>query len=118
MMSITLESLQASINLVWVMLGTFLVFFMHAGFTLVETGFTRAKNSINIIMKNFLTMTLGSLMYFFIGFGIMFGDSQNGLFGKNGFMLTGREDIDFFVFQAVFAATCATIISGAVAERI
>lgn len=117
-MSITLESLEASINLVWVMLATFLVFFMHAGFTLVESGFTRAKNSINIIMKNFLTMTLGSLMYFFVGFGVMFGDSSNGLFGMNGFMLTGRGDLDFFVFQAVFAATCATIISGAVAERI
>ncbi|PWA13139.1 ammonium transporter [Pueribacillus theae] len=115
---VTLESLESSINLVWVMLAAFLVFFMHAGFTMVESGFTRAKNSLNIIMKNFLTISLGSLVYFMIGFGIMFGDSAGGLFGMNGFMLSGREDIDFFVFQAMFAATCATIISGAVAERI
>lgn len=114
----TLESLEVSINLVWVMVATFFVFFMHAGFTMVETGFTRAKNSLNIIMKNFLTISIGPLIYFFIGFGIMFGDSVGGLFGSNGFLLSGRDDLDFFVFQAMFAATCATIISGAVAERI
>ena len=115
---VTLGSLELAINLVWVMMASFLVFFMHAGFTMVESGFTRAKNALNIIMKNFLTMSLGPLVYFFIGFGIMFGDSKAGLFGSKGFMLSGREDLDFFVFQVMFAATCATIISGAVAERI
>lgn len=114
----TVESLELSINLVWVMLGAVLVFFMHAGFTLVETGFTRAKNSLNIIMKNFITISIVSILYYFVGFGFMFGDSANGIIGTNGFLLSGREDIDFFVFQAMFAATSITIISGAVAERI
>ncbi|ASN06457.1 ammonium transporter [Virgibacillus necropolis] len=114
----TTESLELSINLVWVMLAAFLVFFMHAGFAMVESGFTRAKNSLNILMKNFLTISLATLLYFVIGFGLMFGTSAGGFFGIDGFLLRGRADIDFFVFQAVFAATCATIISGAVAERI
>ncbi|MFZ3577938.1 ammonium transporter [Virgibacillus sp. DJP39] len=113
----TTESLELSINLVWVMLAAFLVFFMHAGFAMVESGFTRAKNSLNILMKNFLTISLATLLYFIVGFGLMFGTSAGGFFGIDGFLLSGREDIDFFVFQAVFAATCATIISGAVAER-
>jgi Amt family ammonium transporter len=117
-MELTLESLNASINLAWVMLATFLVFWMHAGFTLVESGFVRSKNNINIIMKNFLTITIGPLLYYFLGFGLMFGDTAGGLIGTSGFMLSGRTDVDFFVFQAMFAATCATIISGAVAERI
>jgi len=107
----TVESLELSINLVWVMLGAVLVFFMHAGFTLVETGFTRAKNSLNIIMKNFITISIVSILYYFVGFGFMFGDSANGIIGTNGFLLSGREDIDFFVFQAMFAATSITIIS-------
>ncbi|MED3662626.1 ammonium transporter [Ureibacillus sp. FSL K6-8385] len=114
----TVESLELSVNLVWVMLGAILVFFMHAGFTLVETGFTRAKNSLNIIMKNFLTISLVSILYYLVGFGLMFGDSAGGVVGTNGFFLSGREDIDFFIFQAMFAATSITIISGAVAERI
>ena len=115
---LTLESLEVSINLAWVMLATFLVFFMHAGFTMLEAGFVRSKNTINIIMKNFMTITVGSLIYYFVGFGIMFGDTAGGFIGTNGFLLNGRTDVDFFVFQAMFAATCATIISGAVAERI
>jgi len=115
---LTLESLEVSINLAWVMLATFLVFFMHAGFTMLEAGFVRSKNTINIIMKNFMTITVGSLIYYFVGFGLMFGDTAGGFIGTNGFLLNGRTDVDFFVFQAMFAATCATIISGAVAERI
>lgn len=114
----TVESLSTSINLVWVMFAAFLVFFMHAGFTLVETGFTRAKNSLNIIMKNFLTISIASILYLVVGFAFMFGDTAGGIIGKSGFLLSGREDLDFFIFQAMFAATCATIISGAVAERI
>ncbi|WP_102028168.1 ammonium transporter [Salirhabdus sp. Marseille-P4669] len=100
------------------MLGTVLVFFMHAGFTMVETGFTRSKNSLNIIMKNFLTISLGAIIYFIVGYGIMFGTSAGGFIGTDGFFLSGVEDIGFFIFQAMFAATCATIISGAVAERV
>lgn len=113
----TVEALELSINLVWVMLGAFLVFFMHTGFAMVEAGFTRSKNAVNILMKNFITISLGGIIYFFAGYAIMFGDSVNGLLGFSGFALRGVEDIAFFVFQAMFVATCATIISGAVAER-
>lgn len=113
----TVEALELSINLVWVMLGAFLVFFMHTGFAMVEAGFTRSKNAVNILMKNFITISLGGIVYFFAGYAIMFGDSMNGMIGFSGFALRGVEDIAFFVFQAMFVATCATIISGAVAER-
>lgn len=113
----TPELLQSSINMLWIMLGTILVFFMHAGFAMVESGFTRSKNTVNILMKNFITVSIASLLYFVVGYALMFGDSFNGLIGTSGFALTGVDDIAFFVFQAVFAATAATIISGAVAER-
>lgn len=113
----TNEALELSINLVWVMLGAFFVFFMHAGFAMVEAGFTRSKNAVNILMKNILTISIGGVVYFVAGYGIMFGDSAGGFIGTSGFLLNGVDDIAFFVFQAMFAATCATIISGAVAER-
>ncbi|QPC46040.1 ammonium transporter [Mangrovibacillus cuniculi] len=113
----TAESVQASLDSTWVMIAAVLVFFMHAGFAMVESGFTRSKNTLNILMKNVLTIAIGSLLYFIVGFGIMFGTSGYGIVGIDSFLLTGREDIGFFLFQAVFAATCATIISGAVAER-
>lgn len=113
----TNEALELSINLVWVMLGAFFVFFMHAGFAMVEAGFTRSKNAVNILMKNVLTISIGGIVYFTVGFAIMFGDSAGGFIGTTGFALSGVEDVAFFVFQAMFAATCATIISGAVAER-
>ena len=112
-----MEAVQSSVDMMWVMIGTILVFFMHAGFAMVETGFTRSKNSVNIIMKNLLTLAIGALLYFVVGFALMFGPSAFGLIGTDGFALHDRTDIGFFVFQAVFAATCATIISGAVAER-
>ena len=111
-------TLSQSMDTIWVMIAAFLVFFMHAGFAMVETGFTRSKNALNILMKNLLTMSIGAVLYFVIGYGIMFGSSSGGFIGTNGFFLLGQsENIGFFVFQAVFAATCATIISGAVAER-
>jgi ammonium transporter, Amt family len=113
----TNEALELSINLVWIMLGAFFVFFMHAGFAMVEAGFTRSKNAVNILMKNILTISIGGIVYFAVGYGIMFGDSAGGFIGTSGFLLQGVDDIAFFVFQAMFAATCATIISGAVAER-
>ncbi len=112
-----IEAVQSSVDMMWMMIGAILVFFMHAGFSMVETGFTRSKNTVNILMKNLLTLSIGALLYFIVGFAIMFGPSAFGLIGTEGFALLGREDIGFFVFQAVFAATCATIISGAVAER-
>ena len=106
----------------WILIATFLVFIMHAGFTLVETGFTRAKNSVNIIMKNFMTVVLGLLVFFFIGNGLMFGKSAGGFAGTDGFLLTlidsaNTQNFAIWMFQAVFAATAATIVSGAMAER-
>ncbi|PBB06025.1 MULTISPECIES: ammonium transporter [Salimicrobium] len=116
--TISPEAAIASIDMAWVMIAAFLVFFMHAGFAMVESGFTRSKNALNILMKNFMTISIASILYFLVGYGIMFGNSGGGFIGLDGFLLSGHEDqIGFFVFQAVFAATCATIISGAVAER-
>lgn len=106
-----------ALNMMWIMLAAFLVFFMHAGFAMVESGFTRAKNSVNIIMKNFLTISIGPILYFLVGYGIMFGSSAGSVIGSDSFLLMGVDDIGFFVFQAMFVATCATIVSGAVAER-
>ncbi|MGN1051048.1 MAG: ammonium transporter [Acutalibacteraceae bacterium] len=115
------------INSVWVLMAAILVFIMHAGFALVEVGFTRAKNAVNIAMKNFMTISLGVLCYYFVGFGIMYGDDLfGGFMGWGQFMLMGSPatvcdgtlnfDVYFF-FQAIFCATCATIVSGAAAER-
>ena len=113
----TVETVSASLDSTWVMIAAFLVFFMHAGFAMVESGFTRSKNTLNILMKNILTVSIASVLYFLIGYGLMFGSTGAGFIGVDSFALAGVDDIGFFVFQAVFAATCATIISGAVAER-
>lgn len=113
-----MEAVQSSVDMIWIMLGAMLVFFMHAGFAMVESGFTRSKNTLNILMKNIITISLGSILYFIVGFALMFGPSAFGMIGTQGFALLGDADIAFFVFQAVFAATCATIVSGAVAERV
>jgi len=113
--------LQTNINIVWTCIAAFLVFFMQAGFAMVETGFTRAKNAVNIIMKNLMDFSVGSIAFFLVGFGLMFGKS-NGLFGTTLFGLSGVEpgsdwNWTFLIFQTVFAATAATIVSGAMAER-
>jgi Amt family ammonium transporter len=114
--------LQTNINIVWTLVAAFLVFFMQAGFAMVETGFTRAKNSVNILMKNLFDFAIGSIAFFLIGFGLMFGKT-NGLFGTTLFGLSGIEPGSndwmwtFLIFQTVFAATSATIVSGAMAER-
>ncbi|MBN2513736.1 MAG: ammonium transporter [Sedimentisphaerales bacterium] len=113
--------LQTNLNIVWTCIAAFLVFFMQAGFAMVETGFTRAKNSVNILMKNLMDFSVGSLVYFVVGFGLMFGVS-NGVFGTTLFGLSGTEpgadwNWTFLIFQTVFAATAATIVSGAMAER-
>ena len=115
------EELQTNINIVWTCIAAFLVFFMQAGFAMVEAGFTRAKNAVNILMKNMMDFSVGSLAFFLIGFGLMFGKS-NGLFGTTLFGLSGVEpgtgwNWTFLIFQTVFAATAATIVSGAMAER-
>lgn len=120
---ITGEEVQLNLNYVWTIFAACLVFFMQAGFALLETGLTRAKNAVNIIMKNIMDVSAGSLAFFVLGFGLMFGSSATGWFGTDGFFLTdiGEQSTTwtytFFFFQAVFAATAATIVSGAVAER-
>jgi len=113
---------NAAIDFVWVLICAFLVFFMQAGFAMVEGGFCRAKNVSNLMMKNTMDFVMGSLAYFVIGFAIMFGADKMGLFGTSGWFLTGEaydvEKYKLFMFQLVFAATAATIVSGAVAERL
>lgn len=95
-----------------------LVFFMQAGFALLESGMVRAKNTINVILKNVSDMAVGTLGFWLVGFGLMFGTNPDGLYGMDGFA-PGPGDIDAmgFVYQVMFAATAATIVSGAVAER-
>jgi Amt family ammonium transporter len=111
-------------NSMWVLIASILVFLMHAGFAMVEVGFTQSKNAVNIIMKNFVTVAIGVIGFFIIGYGIMYGESFFNIFGTSGFMLLNTPDTVsgvsfevFFFFQAIFAATCATIVSGAMAER-
>ena len=105
----------------WYLLGAVLVFFMGAGFAMVETGFTRAKNAGNIIMKNFMDFCIGTIFFILLGYGIM--NSENYLFGLIGMptyqMFTDFNDFNWsnFFFQLVFCGTCATIVSGAMAER-
>ena len=105
---------------VWFLIGTALVFWMQAGFAMVEAGFTRAKNTGNIIMKNLMDFCIGTCTFILIGFGLLFGEDLVGLIGKPGFdIFTSYADFDWsnFVFNLVFCATTATIVSGAMAER-
>lgn len=114
-----------AIDTLWVLLGGILVFWMQAGFAMVETGFTRSKNAGNIIMKNLMDFALGSLIYWVVGFGIMFGADAAGIIGMPGFFADGTAEnaadsinnYAFLFFQTVFCATSATIVSGAMAER-
>ncbi len=106
-------------DLIWVCVSAALVFFMQAGFALLEGGLVRGKNSVNVIMKNYADLCVGVLAFWAIGFGLMFGDNATGWFGASHFVpdaLTGGES-GFLVFQMMFAATAATIVSGTVAER-
>lgn len=109
-----------SVDALWTVIAAILVFWMQAGFSLVEAGFTRAKNVVNILMKNLMDFCLGSLVFWAVGFGLMFGVT-NGFVGTTGFFLGGYEadtwSYTFLLFQTVFAATAATIVSGAMAER-
>lgn len=110
-----------SLNTVWVLIAAALVFFMQAGFALVEAGFTRSKNTTNILFKNLMDFVIGTIAFWIVGFGIMFG-SKNGfwggidLFSQHSYR-TDMPDMAFLIFQTVFAATAATIVSGAMAER-
>jgi len=132
-------SLKVTVDTLWVMVAGFLVFFMNAGFALVESGFCRSKNTVNILAKNFIVFAVAALTFWLAGFGLMFGDG-NAFIGLKGFLLAGSDNSPAtgeayqgvfqalnwtgvpleakFFFQLVFAATAATIVSGAVAERI
>lgn len=122
------QATELLLNIVWTLVGAFLVFFMQAGFAVVEAGFTRAKNAGNIIMKNLMDFVLGSIFFFLIGFAIMFGKDMGGIIGSTGFfntfsladeagMINGLPIGVFMIFHTVFCATAATIVSGAMAER-
>ena len=115
-----MEVVESNIFGVWFLIGTALVFWMQAGFAMVEAGFTRAKNSGNIIMKNLMDFCIGTVMFILIGFSLLLGEDFMGFIGKPGFdIFTSYADFDFsnFVFNLVFCATTATIVSGAMAER-
>ena len=105
---------------VWFLVGAALVFFMQCGFAMVETGFTRAKNAGNIIMKNLMDFCIGTVVFILIGFSLLLGEDWLGLIGKPGFdIFSDYANFNWsgFVFNLVFCATAATIVSGAMAER-
>lgn len=119
----TLQGLQVGIDNMWLLIAGFLVMFMQPGFAMVEAGFTRSKNTANILMKNLMDFAIGSLLYWIIGFSLMYGKSIGGIIGtpdfffmSDGFGANYSDYADLF-FQTVFAATAATIVSGAMAER-
>ena len=122
------EAAGLLMNVMWTMIGAVLVYFMQAGFAMCEAGFTRAKNTGNILMKNMMDFVLGSLFFFIFGFAIMHGTDWNGVIGIRGFfnptsladeagMINGLPAGVFIIFHTVFCATAATIVSGSMAER-
>ena len=114
------EAATQEVFSVWFLIGAALVFWMQAGFAMVEAGFTRAKNTGNIIMKNLMDFCIGTVVFIAIGFGLLMGEDLFGFIGKPGFdLFTSYDNFDFssFVFNLVFCATTATIVSGAMAER-
>ena len=115
-----LSSINSTVFGVWFLIGAALVFWMQAGFAMVETGFTRAKNAGNILMKNLMDFCIGTIVFILIGFSLLLGEDLMGLIGKPGFdIFTSYESFDWsnFVFNLVFCATTATIVSGTMAER-
>ena len=117
-----MEELAISLDTVWMLLAAMLVFFMQPGFALCEAGFTRSKNTANILMKNFVDFMFGSLLFWFVGFGFMFGSDGAGFIGAPnwGSLSFYKSELPvegFLIFETVFCATSATIVSGAMAER-
>lgn len=119
-----MDDIKLLMDIMWTMVAAFLVFFMQAGFAMVEAGFTRAKNAGNILMKNLMDFVLGSIFFFMIGFALMFGDDIGGIIGTTGFFnpqslssVTTLPIGVFMIFHTVFCATAATIVSGSMAER-
>lgn len=118
----TIQDLSISVDTVWLLLASMLVFIMQPGFALCEAGFTRSKNTANILFKNFVDFMIGSLLFWFVGFGFMFGSDGKGFIGMPNFgdlsFFHGPLPVEgFLVFETVFCATSATIVSGAMAER-
>ncbi len=115
----TLALYSDAFDMIWLVLAAALVFFMQAGFAMVETGLTRAKNAGNIIMKNLMDFSAGAVAYWAIGWALMYGATKAGIIGSDQFFLSGADAATFrdWMFQVVFAATAATIVSGAMAER-
>ncbi|MFZ5525945.1 MAG: ammonium transporter [Pseudomonadota bacterium] len=116
---LTLESLKAATDMAWVVAAGALVFFMQAGFAFLESGMARSKNTVNVIMKNYCDMCFGAVAYWVLGYGLMFGLNESGWLGTTGFAPHMVSDSEYgaLFFQTMFAATSATIVSGAIAER-
>ena len=120
MTEVIMSAVSGQVFAVWFLIGAALVFWMQAGFAMVETGFTRAKNAGNILMKNLMDFCIGTVVFILIGFSLLLGEDMVGLIGKPGFdIFTNYANFDWsnFVFNLVFCATTATIVSGAMAER-
>ena len=118
----SVQDLGISVDTVWMLLAAMLVFFMQPGFALCEAGFTRSKNTANILFKNFVDFMIGSVLFWFVGFGFMFGSDGAGFigmpnFGDLSFYHGDLPTEGFLMFETVFCATSATIVSGAMAER-
>lgn len=112
-------SIKESLDTVWIVTAAALVFFMQSGFALLESGMSRAKNAINVVMKNYLDVCIGSIVFWIVGYGLLFGDNLSGFIGTSHFLLNDHDDMDYslLLFQTMFAATAVTIVSGAMAER-
>ena len=115
----SLKDMQSSMDTVWLITAGALVFFMQAGFALLESGMARSKNSVNVLMKNYIDVCLGSLVFWLFGYGLMFGVNLTGMWGQSHFLLGDADHWDYSLlfFQTMFAATAVTIVSGAMAER-
>ena len=115
-----IQEIRMSLDSVWVVIGGILVFFMQAGFALIESGSVRSKNTVNVLMKNYMDTCIGGLVFWLFGFGLMFGLNQSGWIGLSHFMPNQMDDWhwNLLFFQMMFAATATTIASGAMAERI
>lgn len=112
-----IADINGVLDIMWILVAGILVFFMQAGFTLVETGFTRSKNTINIVMKNLMDLCIGSLGFWLIGYTLMYGDDISTLIGTPSLFYNEAGEMHNLFFQTVFCATAATIVSGAIAER-
>ncbi|MFD0990382.1 ammonium transporter [Mariniflexile jejuense] len=112
-----IADINGVLDIMWILIAGALVFFMQAGFTLVETGFTRSKNTINIIMKNLMDFCIGSVGFWLIGYALMYGDDIGSFIGTPSLFFNTAGEMHNLFFQTVFCATAATIVSGAIAER-